>query len=46
MKQVPRLYKKKKNFFFLLNSAEHEILNAHKYENMDNLSFLQAQISL
>ena len=33
--------------FFKLNSAEHEILNAHKYENIKNFSFFfQAQISL
>ena len=25
--------------FFMLNSVEHEILNAHKYENIKNFSF-------
>ena len=32
--------------FFMLNSVEHEILNAHKYENIEKFSILQAQISL
>ena len=27
--------------FFLLNSAEHEILNAHKYKNIKKLSILR-----
>ena len=27
-------------------SAKHEILNAHKYQNMQKCGFLQAQISL
>ena len=31
--------------FFMLNSTEHEILNAHKYENMKKSSFFQSQIS-
>ena len=31
---------------FRLNSAEHEILNAHKYKNIKKFSFFQAQISL
>ena len=31
--------------FFLLNSVEHEILNAHKYKNIKKFSFFQAQIS-
>ena len=39
---LPRGYKT----FFLLNSAEHEILNAHKYENIKKFSIFQAQISL
>ena len=32
--------------FFNLNSAEHEILNAHKYENIKKLSICQAQKSI
>ena len=32
--------------FSMLNSAEHEILNAHKYINIKKFSFFQAQISL
>ena len=32
--------------FFVLNSAEHEILNAHKYINIKKFSFFQAPISL
>ena len=32
--------------FFMLNSAEHEILNAHKYKNIKKFSILQAQIPL
>ena len=31
--------------FFMLNSVEHEILNAHKYKNIKKSSFFQAQIS-
>ena len=31
---------------FMLNSAEHEILNVHKYKNIKKVSFYQAQISL
>ena len=31
--------------FFVLNSVEHEILNAHKYKNIKKFSFFQAQIS-
>ena len=38
----PRDYKT----FFMLNSAEHEIFNAHKYENIKKFSIFQAQISL
>ena len=30
----------------MLNSAEHEILNAHKYNSIKKLSILQAQISI
>ena len=30
----------------MLNSTEHEILNAHKFENVKKFSILQAQISL
>ena len=29
--------------FLMLNSAEHEILNAHKYKNIKKLSNFQAQ---
>ena len=31
---------------FMLNSAEHEILNAHKYKNIEKLGIFQTQISL
>ena len=31
--------------FFVLNSVEHEISNAHKYKNIKKFSFCQAQIS-
>ena len=31
--------------FFMLNSVEHEILNAHKYKNIKKISFFQAQTS-
>ena len=31
---------------FILNLAEHEILNAHQYKNNKNFSFFLAQISL
>ena len=32
--------------FFMLNSIEHEILNAHKYKKVKKFCFLQAQIRL
>ena len=38
----PRGYKT----FFMLNSVEHEILNAHKYKNFKKFGFSGAQISL
>ena len=38
----PRGYKT----FFVLNSTEHEILNAHKYENISKFGFFKVQISL
>ena len=31
---------------FMLNSAEHKVLNAHKYENIKKFSIFQAQVSL
>ena len=34
------------NTFFMLNSFEHEILNAYKYKDIKKLSISQAQISL
>ena len=30
--------------FFILNSAEYEILNAQKYKNIKKFDFIQAQI--
>ena len=38
----PRSY----NTFFMLKSVEYEILNAHKYINIEKFNFFQAQISL
>ena len=38
----PRGYKT----FFVLNSVEHEILNAHKYKNIKKFGFFKAQLSL
>ena len=32
--------------FFMLNSAEHEILSAHKNKNIKKFSIIQAHISL
>ena len=32
--------------FFIINSAAHEIINAHKYENIKKFCFFQAQISV
>ena len=32
--------------FFMLNSIEHKILNAHKYEKSRNSAFFRARISL
>ena len=29
--------------FFMLNSVEHEILNAHKYKNIKKFSFFQTR---
>ena len=33
-------------FFFMLNSAKHEILNAHKHKNIKKFSCFQAQVGL
>ena len=41
-KNKPRGYKT----FFMLNSTEHEILNAHKYKNINKFAIFKAQISL
>ena len=30
--------------FFILNSVEHKILNAHKYKNIKKFAFFQTQI--
>ena len=38
----PRVYKT----FIMLNSAEHEILNAHKYKNIKKFGVFYVQISL
>ena len=38
----PRGYKT----FFMLNSVEHEIFNAHKYKNIKEFGLFQAQLSL
>ena len=38
----PRGYKT----FFVLNSVEHEILNAHKYKNIKKFGLFKAQLSL
>ena len=32
--------------FFVLNSVEHEILNAHKYKNIKKFGIFKAQLSL
>ena len=32
--------------FSMLNSVEHEILNAHKYKNIKNFNFFLGQINL
>ena len=39
--QAPRLEKHS-----MLNSAEHEVLNAHKYKNIKKFGFFQARINL
>ena len=31
-------------FFFMLNSVEHEVLNAYKYKNIKKFSLFQAQL--
>ena len=38
----PRGYKT----FFILNSVEHEILNAHKYKYIKKFGFFKAQVSI
>ena len=42
MKSGPEVIK----LFSMLNSVEHEILNADKYKNIKKLCIFQAQISL
>ena len=42
MKIWPRGYKT----FFVLNSAEHEILNAHKYKNIKKFGLFKARLIL
>ena len=42
LKTWPQCYKT----FLMLNSAEHEILNAHKYKSIKKFSIFQAQIGL
>ena len=39
---APRLF----NFFFMLNSIKHEILNVPKYKNIKKFSIFQAHISI
>ena len=49
MKQMVLFYTRVRGYktFFMLNSAEHDILNAHMYKNIKKkLSIFQAQISL
>ena len=41
MNLAPRLQN-----FFRANSVEHEILNAHKYENVKKFGLFKAQLSL
>ena len=43
---VKRMWAQDYETFFMLNSAEQEILNAPKYKNIKKCSFFQAQISL
>ena len=38
----PRVYKT----YFVLTSAEHEILNAHEYKNIKQFNIFQAKVSL
>ena len=50
-KKIQKALKKAKNGIevkknFMLNSAEHEITNAHGYEIIKKLKIIQAQISL
>ena len=33
-------------YSFMLNSVDHEIVNAYKYENMKKVSFFQVRMSL
>ena len=41
-KTWPRGYKT----FFVLNSVEHEFVNAHKYKNIKKFGLFKAQLSL
>ena len=43
--QPQKYYARGYKTFFVLNSVEHEISNAHKYTNIKKFSFCQAQIS-
>ena len=42
MQSGPKVIK----LFFMLNSVDHEILNARKFRNIKKFSFIQAQISI
>ena len=45
-KQVSKTWPQGDKKIFMLNWAEHEIINAHKYKNIEKDSFFHAQISL
>ena len=43
---IPPAWARGYKTFFVLNSVEHEISNAHKYKNIKKLSLFKAQLSL
>ena len=45
-KGIPISGSRDHNFFFVLYSADHEILNARKYKSIKKFSIFQAQIRL
>ena len=45
-KKIKHIWPRGYKTFFVLNSVEHEILNAHKYKNIKKFGIFKAQLSL